>query len=265
MSRKTNLDKFNDVLFKDFDEQQHLTLVERDQLKRYRATFTQSLVKPSIPDNQLRDFLISEFGISTSQAYRNIANVRILLGNVRNAVKEWIRYLVKETLKQAIEDASDKRKLKERIMAAAMLAKYNRLDKEDIEKLPWDEIVPEGIEPTTDPTVLKIKPLKNKKEEIRSVAVYYREWSSIENIELLGKKYIAQMKRDLPPLVFQTSIMCIRLGKLKDGFYPALSEKNTFIQPLITHTSRTSTTTLKKPQNRIAARMAILTLTNHFV
>lgn len=32
------------------------------------------------------------------------------------------------------------------------------------------------------------------------------------------------MKRDLPPLVFQTSILCIRPGKLKDGFYPALSE-----------------------------------------
>ena len=61
--------------------------------------------------------------------------------------------------------------------------------------------------------------------QFRSVAVYYREWSSIENIELLGKKYISQMKRDLPPLVFQTSIMCIRPGKLKDGFYPALSER----------------------------------------
>ena len=60
--------------------------------------------------------------------------------------------------------------------------------------------------------------------QFRSIAVYYREWSSIENIELLGKKYIAQMKRDLPPLVFQTSILCVRPGKLKDGFYPALSE-----------------------------------------
>ena len=76
--------------------------------------------------------------------------------------------------------------------------------------------------------------------QFRSVAVYYREWSSIENVELLGKKYIAQMKRDLPPLVFQTSIMCIRPKKLKDGFYPALSEKyhfytafdNTYLQSL---------------------------------
>jgi hypothetical protein len=62
--------------------------------------------------------------------------------------------------------------------------------------------------------------------QLRSVAVYYREVSSIENVELLGKKYIAQMKRDLPPLVFMTSIMCIRPGKLKDGFYPGLKDSH---------------------------------------
>jgi hypothetical protein len=183
MSRKTNLDKFNEVLFQDFDEQQHLTLVEQEQLKRYRAAFTLSLEKPSIPDNKLRDHLISEYGISTSQAYRDIANIRILLGNVRNAGKEWIRYLVNETLKQAIEEASGKKHLKERILAAAMLGKYNRLDKEDSEEIPWDEIVPEGIEPTTDPSVLKIKPLKNKKEEIRKMYKKYKGEIDIEDAD----------------------------------------------------------------------------------
>ncbi|MDR2065437.1 MAG: hypothetical protein LBP85_07005 [Prevotellaceae bacterium] len=58
----------------------------------------------------------------------------------------------------------------------------------------------------------------------RSIAIYYREWSSIENIQILGEKYIRQMKRDLSPLVFQTSILCRRITRLLDGFYPALSE-----------------------------------------
>ena len=80
MSRKANLDKFHDVLFNDFDEEQHLTLVERDQLKRYRAAYSQSLENPSLPDSKLRDFLINEFGISQTQAYYDIANIRILLG-----------------------------------------------------------------------------------------------------------------------------------------------------------------------------------------
>ncbi|MDA3943700.1 MAG: hypothetical protein PF694_09205 [Bacteroidetes bacterium] len=78
--------------------------------------------------------------------------------------------------------------------------------------------------PVTTYTLRMIREHSIKLAQFRSVAVYYREASTIENVALLGKKYIAQMKRDLPPLVFATSIMCIRPGKLKDGFYPALRE-----------------------------------------
>ncbi len=59
---------------------------------------------------------------------------------------------------------------------------------------------------------------------LRSVAVYYREWSSIENLLLLGERYIKQMKRDLPPLVFQTSILCKKINNQRDNFYAAMQE-----------------------------------------
>jgi len=70
----------------------------------------------------------------------------------------------------------------------------------------------------------KIKEYSLKLAQLRSIAVYYREWSTIENLQILGKKYIATQKRDLPPLVFATSIMCIKPGKLKDGFYPSIRD-----------------------------------------
>ena len=60
--------------------------------------------------------------------------------------------------------------------------------------------------------------------ELRSVCVYYKEFSSIENLEVLGDTYIKQMKRDLPPLVFQTSILCRKVGVMKDGFYNNMRE-----------------------------------------
>ncbi len=60
--------------------------------------------------------------------------------------------------------------------------------------------------------------------KMRSVAVYYREYSSIENLQLLGENYIKQMKRDLTPLTFQTSILCQRIGFAKDGFYSSMRE-----------------------------------------
>ena len=74
----------------------------------------------------------------------------------------------------------------------------------------------------------KIKQLDKTLNQLRSVAVYYKEYSTIENLQLLGEKYIADMKRDLTPLTFQTSILCKRIEKLKDGFYSSLTKRNIY-------------------------------------
>lgn len=76
------------------------------------------------------------------------------------------------------------------------------------------------------PAYLKshLRHLDRSLNQMRSVAVYYREYSSIENLQLLGENYIKQMKRDLTPLTFQTSILCRRIGIAKDGFYSSMRE-----------------------------------------
>lgn len=183
MSEKIMLDKFRDVMFSDLDEME-LSKDERAALKRYRAIFTLSLENPSIPDVELRDYLMSEHGISMRQAYRDIDNVRVLLGNVRNAGKEWVRYIVNETMKKAIEDAKKmgNKGIKLMIMAADKLGKYNKLDREDAEELPWDEIIPQSIEPTSDPTVLGVKKLENRDAEIRRLLEKYRDDIEIETV-----------------------------------------------------------------------------------
>lgn len=76
------------------------------------------------------------------------------------------------------------------------------------------------------PAYLKshLRKLDRQLNQMRSVAVYYKEYSSIENLQLLGENYIKQMKRDLTPLTFQTSILCKRIGIAKDGFYSSMRE-----------------------------------------
>ncbi len=78
----------------------------------------------------------------------------------------------------------------------------------------------------TVPKYLKgyLRKLDRQLNQMRSVAVYYKEYSSIENLQLLGENYIKQMKRDLTPKTFQTSILCQRLGIAKDGFYSSMRE-----------------------------------------
>ena len=69
-----------------------------------------------------------------------------------------------------------------------------------------------------------LRQLDTNLNKMRSVAVYYKEYSSIENLQLLGENYIKQMKRDLTPKTFQTSILCMPLGIAKDGFYSSMRE-----------------------------------------
>ena len=82
----------------------------------------------------------------------------------------------------------------------------------------------------TVPAYLKgyLRRLDRDLNKMRSVAVYYREYCSIENLQLLGENYIKQMRRDLTPLTFQTSILCQRIGIAKDGFYSSMKERHKY-------------------------------------
>ncbi len=68
----------------------------------------------------------------------------------------------------------------------------------------------------------EIKKLRSELFLFRRNAFLYKEYDTIENIELLGEDYIKEQKRILPPVTFQTSIMNRRIRKLTDGFYPNL-------------------------------------------
>jgi hypothetical protein len=84
-----------------------------------------------------------------------------------------------------------------------------------------------GIEP---PAYLRghLRRLDANINKLRSVATYYREYSSVENVQLLGEQYLRDMKRDLTPLTFQTSIMCQKIGIARDGFYSSMQEDHKY-------------------------------------
>lgn len=64
-----------------------------------------------------------------------------------------------------------------------------------------------------------VRELEDHLRVCRRKAVLFREYSSIENIALVGEDYIKNMKRDLTPLTFRTSVLCQRLKKVEGGFY----------------------------------------------
>lgn len=89
------------------------------------------------------------------------------------------------------------------------------------------EMKSKGVEP---PAYLKGELRRMHRElcQFRAVAVDYREVSSIENLEVLGEAFIKQLKRDLPPLTFQTSVLCKRIGLTRDGFYSSMKDSHKY-------------------------------------
>lgn len=70
----------------------------------------------------------------------------------------------------------------------------------------------------------RIELLNPRLDFLRSKCLLYREYTSIQNLALLGEDFIRRAKRDLPPLTFATSIMCQRIAISTDGFYGGLRE-----------------------------------------
>ncbi|MGL5914283.1 MAG: hypothetical protein ACRCZB_08970, partial [Bacteroidales bacterium] len=77
----------------------------------------------------------------------------------------------------------------------------------------------------------QIREYSNDLKDWRANATFFAEYSIIDNFEILGEEWIYQMKRDLPDLLFRTSICNERIRKVANGFYPALDDKIHFYIP----------------------------------
>ena len=77
---------------------------------------------------------------------------------------------------------------------------------------------------TTD--IKKKVRLSKQLNTLRMDAVFYSEASALDNIRVLGEKYIRDQKRSLPPFEFRTAILNIRPGKVEHGYYDLFSDKH---------------------------------------
>ena len=74
----------------------------------------------------------------------------------------------------------------------------------------------------------RLKRLSKAINMLRADTYLYKEFSSIENLEILGEDFIKQCHRDMPPATFRTTIMCQRVEHSEDSFYNAKSDRNLY-------------------------------------
>ncbi|MBW6490833.1 MAG: hypothetical protein K0B15_06510 [Lentimicrobium sp.] len=151
----TKFDKIQRSLFED-SEVTKLTAKDLELRSRYQAVFVIWIENPNYTDREIVRYIIQQHKISRTQAYHDLQRIKTMLGNVRNAAKEWQRYAVIEMCKEAFNIAKKKGDVKSMVMAIDKLGKYTKLDKDEQEALPWDQLLPPNLEPTSDVSVLKI-------------------------------------------------------------------------------------------------------------
>jgi hypothetical protein len=152
-------------LYDDADKLTFLAPQIRDRLLRIRSAYTLMVEHPSKPDREIIQHIMSTSGIERSAAYEDIRIIKDLLGSINKQSKDWHRYKFNTQIQKAYDMAELKNEPESMVKAMNVYGKYNQLDKEDAERIPWDEIVPQTFEPTEDPSVIGIKPIPNFKEK----------------------------------------------------------------------------------------------------
>jgi hypothetical protein len=155
MSKPNTLEICRKYLFDNPDKE--LSPQIKDKLIRIRAAFTHWLEFPMKSELEIRNFLLSSFEIKTNTSYNDIDIVKALLGNVKNPSKEWHRYRFNSMVEESYAIAIAKQDPKALSMIMREYGKNNMLHIPDSEHIPYEDIIPQFIEPTEDPTVVGLK------------------------------------------------------------------------------------------------------------
>ena len=158
------------------------SIVER--IMRIRDEYNWFLSNPDSKDRQFVEQAVSRHGISRMQAYNDLAVVKALMPHLAQASRDFHRYRYNEMILETYQMAKKRKDTKTMEKAASSYAKYNRVDLEDEQAVPYDLIVVQPFTATDDPTVLGIKPIPNINERIHALLKKYQaENIDIEDVE----------------------------------------------------------------------------------
>ena len=156
--------------------------VQVTHLLRLRDMYNWYLSNPDAHDRQFVDECRSRFGLCKSQAYEDLALIKKLLPALTQSSRDFHRWKANEMLLETYRMAKARKDTKTMEKAASSYAKYNRVDIEDEQAMPYDDIVIQPFTATSDPTVLGLRPIQNLDEKIAALLHKYGS-EDIEDVE----------------------------------------------------------------------------------
>ena len=185
MPLPVNIDEYVSYIVMNDEElrDQHVSPAVIDRLHRLRGLYAYWL---QFPDKFERDILqqdISLFGVGRAQAYDDVRLVQILLGNMQQATRNFMRWKINQDLEADLRAARRQGDYRSVASLEKVRVMNNRTDKEDEPETNYDRIPLFGVVFTSNPAALKIPGYDN-------------EASLRKDIEMMNKRYSREIEKE---------------------------------------------------------------------
>ena len=151
---------------------------------RLRAMYNWFISNPESKDKEFVDECLSRYGVSKTLAYDDLRIIKSVLPHITQASRDYHRWKYNEMILETYQMAKKRKDTKTMERAATSYAKFNNVNVEDEQSVPYDLIVVQPFTATQDPSVLGIKPIPNIEKKISDLIAKYRaESMDIDDIE----------------------------------------------------------------------------------
>lgn len=155
-----------------------------EKVLRVREMYNWFIANPDGTDREFVTEVCSRHNIHRTTAYSDLAVVKSLLPMLGSASRDFHRWRTNEMLIATYKMAEKRKDTKTMERAASAYGKINRVDIEDEQAIPLDQILVQPFTATDDPRVLGIEPIPNIQQKISDMIKKYRaETIDIEDVE----------------------------------------------------------------------------------
>lgn len=155
-----------------------------DRVLRLRSMYNWLISNPESKDKEFVDESVSRYDISKTLAYDDLKIIKSILPHLTEASRDYHRWKYNEMILETYQMAKKRKDTKTMERAATSYAKFNNVNLEDEQSVPYDLIVVQPFTATQDPSVLGIRPIPNIDKKITDLINKYKaESMDIEDIE----------------------------------------------------------------------------------
>lgn len=161
----------------------NITPAQVEHLIRLRDMYCYILDNPGFRAKDFINRFSNQYGLSSSKLYSDMAVAKSLAATLTSSSRDFYRQQVNDMLLETYRMAKLRKDVKTMERCAASLGKLNRVDLEDEQAMPYEDIVPQNFTLTNDPSVIGIKRHYSEEEKARLMRQFGADYPDAEDVE----------------------------------------------------------------------------------